>query len=453
MQGRIGYGLVLLLLVSVAEAQWSQPVRITPGTYDATDPALTVDTAGMLHASWSLQIFNPPLFDWVDYICKPAGVDTWMPAVHVSRDSYPLRVSAIAIGPGGVPHIVWISEAEPGYLYITHRQGDTWTIPERLAGWQRWGSQVKAAADRQGTIHVVWGDLTYDYIWYARYDEHGWAGPEAVAFDTTPYAFYAPDVAVDRAGRPHIVYCWGYSIVYSFRTDSGWTEPVPVPTLTGRGDWGRIALDTCDRPHVTCDEPRQVSYTYWTGDSWAAPVRLDSIEGYGPLICCDSWNRIHIVFGEESIGVRERVFHAGRWVEDALVDTWPCLEGAVVAARTRLHLLWRKAYMGRVWYSWRPLSPPGVSGEPPVPGLEVVLRCPNPVLPGSELVLAVPGPERVVIRLYDVAGRLVGPVPEARAATRRLSIKPYGLLPKAGVYYCQIEAGKSRLVLKLVRTK
>ncbi|MEO0079949.1 MAG: hypothetical protein ABIK44_04670 [candidate division WOR-3 bacterium] len=454
MKHRIFGGLILTAGLTVtAMAQWSEPVNMS-GSRDGTDPSLTIDSARTLHAAWSWQTFNPPLFDWIDYTCKSAGVDTWTLPVHASRDSYPLRVSVVVIGPGHVPHIVWQSEAEPGYIYITHRGGDTWTTPERLTGWNGWGSGIRAATDRFGRIHTTWTDLTWDYLWYARYDENGWAGPETVAFDTTPYALGASDIVADRYGRPHLLFFWRDSLAYSVRTETGWTEPVFVPTLYEKPAISQITLDTCGRPHVVCEEsPYQISHTYWTGDSWATPVRLDSIKGFIPAICCDSWNRIHVVFSEESLGVRERVFHEGRWVENALVDSWEGLEKEVVAERARLHLLWRKAYIGRVWYSWRPLEPPGITGDDAGSGFEVVSLCPNPVVPSAEMAVWAPRCERVTVRVLDVTGRVVGSSQARATGAGEVRLRPYGLLPGAGVFYCRVESGRRRMVVKLVRTE
>jgi len=445
----------VLLTAAAALAQWSEPVnvsRIQPGTR-AWHPSLTVDSAGTLHASWSLTVTDP--FDWIEYACKPAGVDTWTLPVHVSRDTFPLRGSVVVIGPGHVPHIVWQSEAEPGHIYITRKDGDTWTIPERLTSWNRWGSGIKATADRAGRIHVVWHDVTFDYIWYASYDESGWHGPEPVAYDTTPWALFLPDVAADRNGRPHTVFVRRESLAYSYRSDTGWSEPSLVPTLLDRPRWHRVTLDTLDRLHVVSLEyDYQVSHSFWTGDSWSTPVRLDSVEGYDPSVCCDSWNQVHVFFGDEGIGMREKVWWRNRWQQALLVDTHPGWSEPM-AERNKLHLLWTKsrgaANYWSVWYSWRPLEPPAVGDRLDGPQLEVTLLCQNPVTPNSAIVVTAVAQGPVVLSVLDATGRVVRRPESIVARPDGMRIRPYGLLPRAGVYFVQIEAKQMAKIVKVVR--
>lgn len=450
---KVRYLVAVLLASSAAVAQWSEPVNVSKTAPDRCtfSPSLAVDSAGTLHASWCLTLAND--FDWIDYSCKPAGIDTWTTPMHASRDSFPFRRCVITIGPGGVPHIIWDSETEAGHIYITHKDGDTWTIPERLTTWNRWESCLRAAADRFGRIHAVWHDLTFDYIWYASYDESGWHGPEAVVYDTTPYALAFPNVAADRSGRPHIIYCWRDSVVYSFRTDTGWTVPVVVPTLHGYSRGAIITLDTSDQPHAVCHEyGYEVSHCYWTGDSWSAPVRLDSVGGYFPSVCCDSWNQVHVFFGDEGVGMRERVWHVERWTESALVDTWPGW-GEPAAERTKLHLLWGKAnpYGKDVWYSSRPLGPPAIEepGTPKSFGLSAQSQ--NPIVDASKTRLFLDQRVDVSIEVFDSIGRKVLRKELGWLGPGYIVLEPGRLMPTPGVYYLIVRLGASHRVTRVVR--
>ena len=108
--------------------------------------------------------------------------------MRVSRDSFTLRGSIIGIGPGHKPYVVWQSEAEAGHIYISHKEGDTWTLPSRLTGWNGWGSGIRGKGDCLNRIQIVWYQLDYHHIWLARYDETGWSQPEPILNDTTLYA-------------------------------------------------------------------------------------------------------------------------------------------------------------------------------------------------------------------------------------------------------------------------
>lgn len=326
----VAAGLLAAAVMSPAFAQWSAPMngtRCEPNT-SAWYPSLTVDSVGTAHASWSHTMSD--MTDWIEYACKPEGVDTWTRPVRVSRRSFALTGSVVVIGPGGVPHVVWQSEAQAGFLYVSHKDGDTWTMPQRHEGWNGAGSGMRAEADRFHRIHLTWSDIGNYWIMYSLYDSSGWNAPETVLLDTSPYRFSDPDVAPDRMGWPHIA-CGrstveGYPAVYTRRDQSGWSSVDTLPFWGGPpySDYTRIAVDSLGEPCVVWEysRPFHAIACSGNGDTWAQPERLDSLSGYMPVVCVDSWNAVHVVFADNPSGLRERVSYRGRWREDFVVDSF-----------------------------------------------------------------------------------------------------------------------------------
>lgn len=450
MQSQRAVPIMVALAATAAFAQWSEPVNITrlpPGRL-AYLPSITADSAGNLHASWSLRVAYD--FDWIDYATKPADSDTWLAPVHVSRDSYPYRGSSVVIGPGGVPHVLWQSEGQNGHLYISCKSGDTWSIPERCPGWSRWGFGLRASADRQHRIHAVWGDLDLHTIWYARYDDSGWQAPEAAVTATGEVAY--PDVATDRAGYAHVVYQPPGTPVacgYVRQTAGGWLSPELIPALVRDAQDPRIALDTGDYPQVAWYEGGRTVYSGWTGGEWAQPIRLDSTEGYQPRICADSWGQVHIAFGDQVLGTREAACLRGQQRGATLVDTLPGW-GELTVNTGRLHMMRVLASLNYhdIWYSARALAPPGLTSS-----LRTPLRAGLVVrgLPGFRVGLDLPTTADVRLTLRDVVGRRVWVrTCFSLSPGWQVLVLPAELVA-TGVYLCEASTAAATGIVKLVR--
>jgi hypothetical protein len=326
-----------------------------------------------------------------------------------------------------------------------------------FAGWNRVGVGLRGASDRQGRIHIVFeGGSAHDTVWYARYDAAGWTGPETVAIDTN-YRLLWPDVAVDRDGDPQVVFVRDRDTLgpgYTRRTDSGWTSP-RYPRQYTTDEWDpRIAVDTLGVPHVVwCDGQRRAIYSGWAGDSWSLPERLDSVEGHYPSVCVDSWNQVHVLFGDATAGYRERVRRGAFWTESFVVDSFDGWS-EVAAGRNILHLLRCRAngvpLVGEVLYHWRPLNPPGVDFERVIPLEEVpggaVLVSPNTVIRFS-----IPRAERVVIDFFDPAGRRIKHKDFGVLLGGRHGFAPYSNTRVAGITFCRVTIGPRTKSVKLVR--
>jgi len=447
-------------------AQWSEPVnvsRLTSGVV-AWYPSLAIDSFGTLHASWSHRMSNDA--DWIEYSCKPAGVDTWTLPVRVSRDSFPYRVSAVAVGAGHKPHVVWQSDVQAGHLYIAHKDGDTWTIPKRLEAWNGNGTWLRAEADRFGRIHVVWNSVDNNHIWYACYQDTSWVVLDSIVNDTNPYALGGPDVVAGRDGFPRVVYRWTryqpnarYYVTYVRQTQAGWTPPETLPKAFWDGDprGARIALDTADQPQVVWSEVRWPNtwaiHLGWTSDSWNRPFRLDTTKGYAPALCVDPRNQTHVVFADD-FSFFERVREPDGWGPFWLIDTMSG-QGEVVADSQRVHLLWRMATPGGpdVYYSSRRWATGIQECDAGQMKDLTAISGPNPVDSRTTIVYELRQAELVRIDILDSVGRLLATPVLAEMPAGRYLFRPYQHLPGRGVYFCRITYGGSEKAVKLIKTK
>jgi hypothetical protein len=387
----------------------------------------------------------------------PPDADTWTTPEHVVEDTVSMRLSLVLIGPGGLPHVVLLANNRPG-LFLTRRVGDTWTQPALFAGWNRIGGSLRGTTDGQHRIHVVFcGGGRDDTIWYARYDTSGWTGPEVAAFDAS-YRLLEPDVTAGRDGEPQVVFTRDRDTLgpgYTRRTVCGWTSPSYARQHI-TDEWNpKIVLDTLGVSHVVwCDGQRQTIYSCWAGDSWTLPERLDSLEGHYPSVCVDSWNQVHVLFGDAAAGYREKVRRGATWTESYLVDSFDGWS-EVEASRNMLHLLRCRAngvpLVGEVLYHRRPLCPPGVDFEHVIlleePPGGAVLVSPNTVIRFS-----ISCAERVVMDFFDPAGRRIGHCDLGVLPAGIHGLTPYSRTRTAGITFCRVTLGRRTRSVKLVRS-
>jgi hypothetical protein len=134
---------------------------------------------------------------------------------------------AIAVGPDGTVHMVWIDRSG------THNSGSDWDVFYRAyvpsLGWTDLGWSATrlisttstgdsfypdVAVDSAGSVHIVWDDYT-DYqgsgtdsdIFYRRYDRgSGWSDVEVISYGTTDSILSYPSIGVDPDGNAHVVW-------------------------------------------------------------------------------------------------------------------------------------------------------------------------------------------------------------------------------------------------------
>jgi len=146
---------------------WTPPIPLDVNWTQSVEPAVAVDTAGVVHAVWK---------------------DGWWGA--------------------GIPYKLWTIH------YARRRPNGTWTAPTSLAE----GEELAIAADGQGDVYVVWvgkrleGARRYFGVYYRRWDgsSQAWGDPGTVIeypwsryVDEWPYS---PTIAADDQGNLYVAW-------------------------------------------------------------------------------------------------------------------------------------------------------------------------------------------------------------------------------------------------------
>lgn len=108
------------------------------------------------------------------------------------------------------------------------------------------------------------------------------------------YAITHDSIAVDSAGRPHVVY-GGDGLYHAVRTTGWQIDKVDAGGRTGA--WAAIALDANDDPHIAYtdrDSGDALRYATWDGANWVT----ETITGYGwhAAIALDDQGRPHVAY-------------------------------------------------------------------------------------------------------------------------------------------------------------
>nr|KXH75901.1 MAG: hypothetical protein AM324_05175 [Candidatus Thorarchaeota archaeon SMTZ1-83] len=199
--------------------------------------------------------------------------------------------------------------------FIIPRSVATWTTPENISNTSLKSNRADMAVDRNGHLHVVWGDF-YTIpnepgdILYRHFDGDTWSGTVSVSNDTTES--WRPKIAVDTVGHPHVIWeDWGHwtrpKIRYSRFDGDSFTTPFNLSdSLSGAHPFARIggiAVDRLNNVHVVWSDEisgmLEVYHTKREGNSWSDPVNISNNQlgmSAMPEIAIDSSDCLHVVW-------------------------------------------------------------------------------------------------------------------------------------------------------------
>lgn len=168
-----------------------------------------------------------------------AGGDSWETPDLVADDSGTLAWSDLAVDSRDRLHAVWMDYGTYGMGYC-HNDGAGWTRPEQLPDPAPSGQSVlpRIAVDTADSPHVVWEERSGGYlVHYTFRDGDTWATPYRVYDESGSW----PVLAIDPAGRVHVVWGWSYGLKYVAKTESGWSAPLSV-TNAGTAAPGQLLV-------------------------------------------------------------------------------------------------------------------------------------------------------------------------------------------------------------------
>lgn len=205
------------------DGTWGQQ---TLGEGDARFPSLAVDSDGGLHASY----YGPNRS--IYYVYRPAlgGWGTPVPLDAESPDHG--ESSAIALGPGDVPHVAYLDRRAEEIRVASLGPDDAWTS-EPVEQGNALGDRVAMQVGADGTIHVAYFSRSPRGVHYAqRSPTDPTYAIERIAEDTDPRDALA--LAVTPDGLAHVVYHQrGNASVHIASATTGFVPRQVAPTGTG----------------------------------------------------------------------------------------------------------------------------------------------------------------------------------------------------------------------------
>lgn len=169
----------------------------------------------------------------------------------------------------------------------------------RLGSESEFKHSPSVAVNAAGRVHVVYRGADQQ-IHYRRWRRKGWDPEETVP---SPAARnYHAHVVTAPDGPPHVVFTAElgkgsatYAIMYTTRQENQWSEPVRLSTEPG-AQVPRVAIGPDGTLHVVYSSfaTNQFYYTRNSGGGWSAPIAV--AEGLVPEIAVGPDGRVHAVW-------------------------------------------------------------------------------------------------------------------------------------------------------------
>ena len=195
----------------------------------------------------------------------------------------------LAIDMNNVPNVVWTGSdtGYPGqYIFYAVNPGTGWTVPVEISKHASEDNILpQMALGPQGVPQVVWdgqaGEGEPYHIYYGVKQDTGWTDPLKLSGDL-PQNYY-PHIAVDSSNRPHVswkglnlvVNHYTSSVLYTTNPGTGWEAPQALFT-DAFIDSDRVLLSTC----ITLDTKDNV-HMVWDGVDSTGVIRAwyaDNVE-------------------------------------------------------------------------------------------------------------------------------------------------------------------------------
>lgn len=129
--------------------RWSDPIVISPGIPDSINPALALDTSGVLHSAWYQ--FDVRAYQ-VRYARRQAR---WENPQQITSGTVDAFAVALALSSADRVFLVW-EHRGPGRVQIYFAEGpDRWSPPTAISGAEP-AFHPSVAADAGGRVFVAW---------------------------------------------------------------------------------------------------------------------------------------------------------------------------------------------------------------------------------------------------------------------------------------------------------
>ncbi len=413
------------------------------------DLAVAGDDPGRVYAAVRTGIFMSDNAgeDWHGLTYPPASGVEW---------------NAVAINPLNSYHLL-AGNNYTRMIYDSHDGGETWRDAGAiLPGSMAWRCFAFAPSDTQtvyagsGGVHSA-GRFANDWPAMGIFKSTNGGNSWAAANDTTSQQANVAELAV-QADNPQVVYAATSNRGVLKTTDGGSSWAALNSGLPPGARTLSVAIDPLDSDHILVGLDDAGLYeSFGGGLAWqAVPVGLPAEADVTDIAYCPTDGRL-VYVGDQRSGVYRSTDAGSTWgtvntglrmrAVNALAFSG---DGEVLYAGTEGEAVFRLVGAGPVT---------AVEETPPnlvVPGLQ---NFPNPFNPGTTIAYTVVGGANVRLAIYDVAGRLVRVLVDARVTSTGRHKTFWdgrdnsGLLAASGVYFCRLDVGEFSETRKLVLVK
>jgi hypothetical protein len=197
----------------------------------------------------------------------------------------------LALDSLGRPHIAYGGD----HLYYSWYDGTSWHT-ETVDNATRVGAFAALALDGLGRPHIGYYDETRRLIKYATKNGDAWRISIA---DDFAYVADSISIALDAANRPHISYLNHNRnlFYYIYWNETAWNVLEIPGSSSIKGYAPSLAVDGAGHPHLMYTEPEfivpQLRYAYWNGNAWEIQVIGDGMQ---PSLKLDNAGRPHVSY-------------------------------------------------------------------------------------------------------------------------------------------------------------
>ncbi len=243
---------------------WTVPVNVSRDSGDLRQPALVVDVLGRPLVLWSEEGRQR-----IRYV-RFAG-DSWT----APKQAFAARgiTPRMVIDSRNYPHVVFEEYTGRGGIWYSRydASADSWATPVPVAtdseplGWSG------LAVDRRDHLHAVWMSWGTNDIGYSTYDGTSWAAPVSLPNPAPGTLASYPRVAADTNCLPHVV--WDESrVYYSYLSGDSWTAPHRVDEQPS--GYSVVTADYSNRIHVVWARDNGLMYSAKSDTGWSLPESL-----------------------------------------------------------------------------------------------------------------------------------------------------------------------------------
>lgn len=326
-------------------------------------------------------------------------------------------------------------------LWVARRAAGTWSF-ERLS---QYTIQARLALGADGLLRILFNE-------YGAY-RHGTLFPAGWSFDPAPAGF---ELAVDPFDRSHLagVTFPDHEIFWARRDAAGW-----VTEFIGRAGTGlSLAVDGAGQPRIACvGTDRAIHYAERTPAGWTHEVvAAGAGTGGGTSIALGAGGEPFIAYMDSVRKETRFARRAGSGWTTELIDPAFCMDQRcwlVIDAAGRPHVAYCQN-RGATWVVRYATAAPVTGVESAAPGASFAIAAlgPNPARRGGSLAiaLALERPDRVELRLFDVAGRRVAVREAADLPGGTTAIRWSPRVERAGVYVLEARGAGGGAVTRRV---